>query len=354
VKRKIQIRHGCAPRAKLRSSALLVAMSVGIVLSGLVVGIALTMGEYFKLSGQSREGKAAYRAALSGIDDGLLRYKYASSAAKTGNLFNVQNEEVNLGTDFSSYELSFKLDSIRVGDGSLFSPSGTNFGLWQNRSAGSLKKLTELRAKETNIDDVIDIDLSYSARGDKISVINIYFTDPYIGAAFLPVKYFTALNYQLTNVADISKGGEASQLIDENTNDNSAVSFIPVDKINQCMKSSDSCHLRIKPYAVSKKGSFAEANNVEGRLNGVIEDKYKAGKKIVYAIEARDTKGNLLEQAQYSPGTLIISSVGRAGQATRKIEAKVDLSSGKYLGLFDYGVFCGSSCEGLEGANQSE
>jgi hypothetical protein len=111
--------------------------------------------------------------------------------------------------------------------------------------------------------------------------------------------------------------------------------------------------LRIKPYAASLN-SFAQTNSVTQRLDGVTEAQFATGKKIAYAIEARDRLENLLPESEYSPGTLIISSVGRAGQATRKIQAKIDLSSGKYLGLFDYGVFCGSSCGGLEGASQSE
>jgi hypothetical protein len=355
VKRRIQ------KLIKLRSSALLVAMSVGIVLSGLVVGVALTTGEYFKLSGQSREGKVAYRAALSGIDDGLLRYKYASAEAKTSDLYNVKDEEITLINGDSSYKLSFVFDSIRVGSGTLFSPGGSRSGLWNDRSVASLKRLIQFGAKVANVDDVIDIDLSYFARlsqeNDKIDKLYIYFTNPFIGTpdspVFLPARYFTALNYQLTDLTDVSTGGEDSQLIGEGTNDARDAWFIQVSDINQCMQSSKSCHLRIKPYAASLN-SFAQTNSVTQRLDGVTEAQFATGKKIAYAIEARDRLENLLPESEYSPGTLIISSVGRAGQATRKIQAKIDLSSGKYLGLFDYGVFCGSSCGGLEGASQSE
>jgi len=338
-------------RFKLHSSALLVAMSVGIVLSGLVIGVALTTGEYFKLSGQSREGKAAYRAALSGIDDGLLRYKYASAASKTGGLFGVQDEQVDLVADYSNYKLSFEFDSLRVGNASVFK----NTTDWQNRSSAALDNLISSGAKVANVDDLIDIDLSYFSRlpkeSDKVKTLTIYFSYPYVenpktGVEFLPTKYFTGLNYQLVDTTDIISKGEASQLIDEATNDSAANYSISVAKVAQCMKSTDSCHLRLKPYAVT--------SGYSKRLSGVSEAKYSSGKKIVYAIEARDEQNKLFSQAKYSPGTLIISSTGIAGQATRKIEAKIDLSSGKYLGLFDYGIYCGKECEGLRGVNQSE
>jgi hypothetical protein len=158
------------------------------------------------------------------------------------------------------------------------------------------------------------------------------------------------MSYQLINVGDIASGGEKSQLIDEATNTSTASSTVAVSKIGDCMISGTSCNLRVKPLAVSVN-SFTGATG-ERRLNGVTDSAFAKGKKIAYAIEARDSQDGLLEEATTSPGTLIISSVGVAGQATRKIEAKIDLSSGKYLGLFDYGVYCGKECEGLGGANQ--
>ena len=326
---------------KLHSSALLIAMSIGIVLSGLVVGVALVMAQYSKLVAQSREGRAAYRAALSGTEDGLLRYKYAVSQNKTNSLFNIQNQKIMLdGSSFadSYYRLSFQTASIAT-------VKESEVVNWRKRWSGKNPNSGSILA---NVDNIVDIDLSYFSKKTPIKTLKVYYTDPFTysnsGAIkFLPTSYFTALNFQLLNVNDLTANGEAGQRIEEGINTDATHSFADVSKIGNCMNSNDSCHLRIKPLAV-KRNAFARATL--SRYDGT-GDLYPKGKMIYYAIAATDANNNPIEPTDDNPGTIIISSVGTVGQATRRLEAKIDASSGRYLGIFDYGVYCGTECRGL-------
>lgn len=331
---------------KIKSSALLIAMSMGILLSGLIIGVAVTMGQYSKLSGQSREGRAAYRAALSGVEDGLLRYKYAVAQGKTDKFFKIKDQEINLqpsdASKYATYKLSVSAGSLTIGNQPVFDNWG---GDWSDPDIGVMR-----------IDDVIDIDLSYWAKffgtaeaNRGIKIINIYFSKPFTGSRTSPVfladPNFTALNYQLINVQNLSAKGEIGQRVSEDINTTVSAKSISVEKILDCMDSTtDKCHLRIKPMAV-QKNFFGTGSAMATRLKGATGS--ADDRKIFYAIEAIDKGDNLIIQEHGQPGIIVITSVGKVGQAVRKIEAKIDASSGQYLGLFDYGVFCGAECKNI-------
>ena len=332
---------------KIKSSALLIAMSMGILLSGLIIGVAVTMGQYTKLTGQSREGRAAYRAALSGVEDGLLRYKYAVAQGKTDEFFKIKDQEINLqpsdASKYATYKLSVSAGSLTVGNQAIFDNWGSD---WSDPNIGVMR-----------VDDVIDIDLSYWAKfaapgedGNRaIGSIKIYFSKPFTGSrtapSFLASPNFTALNYQLINVQNLSASGESGQRMSEGINTIVSAKSISVEKILDCMDSAtDKCHLRIKPMAV-KKNLFGTGSTMATRLDGATGS--ASGRRILYAIEARDKSGNLIVQEHDQPGIIVITSVGKVGQAVRKIDAKIDASSGQYLGLFDYGVFCGAECKNI-------
>jgi len=325
---------------KFKSSALLVALALGVVVSGLVIGASVAMSQFSKMSAQSRDGKLAYRAALSGIDDGLLRYKYAKADNTAQDLFGDLGKTLipNSGGTEMSYRLGFKTDSLSVGEiASITSGASTQL------------LLDPTKARTANIDDTIDIDLTYFTSKAKdpselLTDLKIYFTPPYSNTVPLPTSladdYFTAINARLIDTSSTFPG--ESQLIWENTNTDPSQNMIEIGDFVKCQMTNVTCHLRLRPQIASR--NLLPNSQKAGRIAGAPAS--DQSRLIFYAIEA--TTNKKLEPTQNAPGTLIISSVGSAGGAKRKIEAKIDVSSnGSYLGLFDYGIYCGSECSGL-------
>ena len=304
---------------KIKSSALLIAIVVGVILTSAVSGVALLVNENTQMSGQSRDDKAAYRAALSGIEDGLLRYKIARSQNQQSDLYETlsNNYIISGGTGMQkvSYDLLFRSSSITVG------------------GSGDLKQ-------SLKIDDTLDIDLNYFIKQKDLAGVTIYFRSiPYIfdrrGRKIDVAGSFTALNYKLV---DLSKSYE-EQLLREGTNQNSSASSMSVTTAG-CSAISSNCHLRIKPQS-----ALSVISNDARRISGSTDA--AGGKLIDYALEGRDSGGDIIKPTDpvvEKPGLVIIESVGIAGQARRRIEARIDASNGTYLGIFDYGVYCGDRC----------
>ena len=312
---------------RVKSSALLIAIIIGVVLTTAVTGVALLVNEHTQMSGQARDGKIAYRAALSGVEDALLRYKYARSQNEESDLFGDLGEMYISGNSRppkASYKLNVDISSLSFGDKDNLS----------NEATGKTQKM----------DDVIDINLSpalKSALGKKkLRRIEIYFSKPYLknanNSGSLVTDSFTALNWKLV---DISESNVAeSQLVAEETNFNKAKSKMTVNDIDTRCLISSKCHLRIRPQ-FGKDVISADAGRVAG------ETESPGGKYIYIALRSYDTNNKMFPVENDSPGTIKITSIGIAGQARRKIEAKIDASSGAYLGLFDYGIYCGDKCD---------
>jgi len=330
---------------KIKSSALLITLALGIVLSGIIIGVAAVYSQYVKSSAQAREGKKAYRAALSGVDDGLLRYKYYLAGIQDPSyLYGINDKVILDSVSEISYKLSFKMDSITFGD-SVF-PIGFKIGTTSLPADVTSRQ----RAIRQNVDDVIDIDLSYLAHlpaGKRLEKLKIHFTPPCnptncTAATYQPLSgYFTAMNYRLVDVKAINE----DQLISEATNEVSSASNIEVEvnSIIECQKPSRNCHLRITPRAA--KLSLLDPG---GRFGG--KDAAAQGKRVFLDIEARTKVGAeypLIPSTGKKPGTISVISVGMARGAERKIEARIDPTSGRYVGLFDYGIYCGAECIGI-------
>lgn len=306
---------------KVKSSALLIAIIIGMVLMTSSVGVAVLTTQHTRLAGQARDGKIAYRAALSGVDDGLLRYKYAKAASKMPDFWSIKETKYvtdrnGLRPPEASYELSVSASSLSVGSESSLS-------------------------QKMNIDDTTDIDLTpyLSPIGPGLTKLQIYFSKPYLSG--VTQSGFTALNVRLV---DVLKTAE-SQLVEEHTNTNSANPPMDISKINLCISSSQ-CHIKIRSQIAKGVIDPTEANRIRGEGTPVPGATATSGKYINYAIVAYNGGRKISPYGTADkPGTIIISSVGVAGQARHKIEAKIDASSGAYLGLFDYGIYCGAKCD---------
>ncbi len=309
---------------RLKSSALLIAIVVGVVLTSAVTGVALLVNENTQMSGQSRDGKAAYRAALSGIEDGLLRYKIAKSQNLESSLFKTIGDVAiseSPGKQRVSYDLSFRSSSVTVGgDGNL----------------------TQTLA----IDDTLDIDLKYFTLDDEkpLTMVKIYFSKPYTSGSGSSeiTSAFTAMNYRLI---DLSKPYE-EQLIKEATNRSSSDNSMQIDAVSFCNGVSSNCHLRIKPLYALMGLLPDNARRISGSTAiATASPDPMRGKTIRYAMEGYSGEEKIkADSTGDKPGLLVIESIGIAGQARRKIEAKIDASNGTYLGIFDYGVYCGDKC----------
>lgn len=319
-------------KQKIKSSAILIALALGVAVSGLVVGISVAMSQFAKMSAQARDGKLAYRAAMSGIEDGLLRYRYAKANGEEEKLFpSTPFEEINLqertnNATKMSYQIAFDTSAIVVGSGSEFTPASTYD--WLNDSEHD-------NARRATLDNTIDINLK-PVQG-KIDRISVYFTAPYQGSMTMPLtNYFTALNVR---VIDMNKTVE-EQLVSEKTNLDTSQYVMQID-LSKCNLSDAACHLRIRPQLSYRTllPNAINAHRVQG--SGSTSDK----KFIFYAISTDPA----IEPApiDQNPGTITLTSIGKAGQAQRRIQATIDASSGNYLGLFDYGIYCGKECSGL-------
>lgn len=329
---------------KIQSSALLIAMVVGVVVSATLFGLVAATNQNIKSSGQARDGAVAYQAALSGIEDGLLRYRYALSQGKQGLIMRKFDHETNGTMDRFSigsltdayYNLSIRMDSLTV---------GTDVGAvdWRDNASKAL----EQSALPLLSDNSVDIDLSYLLKENpaSISYLEIQFSSPFIKTAngyekgSEISKYFSALNYQ---ILDLGASGE-QQILKEDINKLATnykfTSVLDSATILKCQSSTAQCHLKITPRVVlSLIGPAAN-----GRLSGdqspsVLKDKYVFIKIFAKSGEA------MIEPKTYSPGTVVIESIGVFGEAKKRLQAQVDASNGRYLGLFDYGVYCGDKC----------
>ena len=311
-------------KRKLSSSALILALVVGLVLSTFAVGGALVVSRNIQLSHQTREGKSAYRAALSGIEDGLLRYKYARSRGGEAGVFGDLGEH-----RVSQYMGSRAAYHLFIEGGSLTSGNPDDLA-------------NPLTGQTLRLDDTIEINLvPFLDNTDSfkdLDRLRIYFTAPYqegpVGEAVGMSGYFTALNWRLF---DLSKEGEA-QLLGERTNLDASLDTLSVDNIStRCQISSD-CRLRVRPQT-----GGGVLDREAGRIIG--ENGSSGGKFIYWALEAYDRNGNLITGGAGGPGQILIRSIGKDGRAERKMESRIDALSGGYLGHFDFGVYCGKECE---------
>jgi len=333
---------------KLKSSAILIAIVLGIIISGIVVGSAAIMSEHMKLSAQARDGRIAYRAALSGIEDGLLEVKFARSKGDLDKIMGAGEEHI-LNSNSASQEVSRY--SIRITQNQISSyPSqfGSNIGginaLFGNSCNIADNAVLE-KFQKMQIDDPLDLDLSYLtdiADGvTKPSRIRIYFSRPYqSGNVCLSNKYFTAVSSKLLNIS----GQSEEQLLKEAVNTEVAKHYMDIAIPTSCSDAGSNCHLRINPQVVenstdpaTQRKAFSGGNNV-------------AGKYVYYALVAFNSVNHSIPGQQTDiatkPGLIAITSIGSAGLAQRKLEAKIDSTTGSYLGLFDYGIFCGDKCTG--------
>ena len=335
---------------KLKSSAILLALALGVMFSGLVIGISVAMSQYSKISAQAREGKLAYRAALSGIEDGLLRYKYARALNLEDSIFgelgefNIANQSplINPTQPSARYKLAIKMDSVSVGKGVVV-----------NNILSDIDNLSDPdNAAKGFIDQTTDINLTYLTAnlpsGDSpLDIITIFFTPPYQEVTGNDPQqisgYFTALNARLINVSASAE----EQLVWEKTivspTDNKIlISEVGIDK---CKLAGANCHLRLKPQLASTTIPFN--GNVARRISGSGNTLPASNKFTFYAIRAMREDGSTILPTGNEPGTITISSIGIAGQAVRKLDAHINAGNGNYLGLFDYGIYCGSECIGL-------
>ncbi len=333
---------------KIKSSALMIALIVGIVLSGVLAGIVLTLGQYSKSSGQAREGKIAYRAALSGIEDGLMRMKYAFTQNKVYQLYGTYSDLEILSGDPNSvdilYDLSFRMDSISRG--TKLDASNVDISHWRDNAHIAQQQ----EALPILSDETLDIDLTYllNVSEDGLGSVEIFYSNPFVKTAEgqytqtpfngVSPKPFSAVSVKLLN---LTNHGE-EQMVFEKTNNNRSSYKIQLGNLSSCEGGSGSsvkqCHLQIKPQIAFVENSVNQSAN---RLSG--EGITGSDKYVFFKIRAKDKSGRLIAASDDIPGTLTIESIGKAGEAFRTLQAKVD-TSGKYIGLLDFGIYCGSKC----------
>ena len=324
------------PFKKLRSSALLIAMVVGVVICATLFGLVAATNQYLKSAGQSRDGKIAYQAALSGVEDGLLRYKYAAVLGKT-NLIMRKFDNTTEGkfdqfkmdnlTD-AYYNLSIRADSVSIG----LAPFVGNWYI--NSSKALLEKALPLL-----VDDTMEIDLDYIIKKGGVNPLSIDlgFSIPFAksGVAYTPISgFFSAVNYQLVNYS--ARGEE--QIVSEGINNDSSRHTLSVTGLEKCQLPTAQCRLRITPRVVvsSSTSDFNTNNRFDGKAS-------PADQKYVF-LKIVGKNAGVFIPSLYKPGTLVIESIGVSGDAKRRIQAQIDLSTGRYLGMFDYGVYCGDRC----------
>ncbi len=326
---------------KLKSSALLMALLIGIMMSGLVVGVFAVVSEHISLAGQSREGRLAYRAALSGVEEGLLAVKYARAKGKLpelyGKIFNrdLRNGDSDVQPDDMFYEMS-----VDAPFSSTFTDTQTytNLGEWPD-------EMQKERLKKINADDTYDIDLTQLINKKDLKYIDIYFSGPYSSDEDELDSNYTALNWSLLDLSKNKTTGTEKQLIAGYTNSTHGRKTLRVspNDIASCVKDNNECHLRIRPQVTSTIPRTPLTRRFAG-----IGANTDAGKHVYLALKAVNKSNNLIVgESSENNGVITISSIGRVGQAVRKLTAKVDASSGSYLGLFDFGIYCGTNCTNL-------
>lgn len=325
---------------KIKASALLIAMVVGVIVSATLFGLVAATNQYIKIAGQSRDGKIAYQAALSGVEDGLLRYRYAAAQGKT-NLIYRKFDHTTSGTfdkftidAFTSayYNLSIRADSVSVGD-----DLGAVNWRTDPKYAQAQKALPLLS------DDTLEFDLTYMLKEAKVQInqIEIQFSNPFQlnNGVYGPLSnYFSAVSYQLI---DYSARGE-EQIISEAINKDPSGHSISVTALSKCTTGSVQCRLRITPRVAS---TAASTNLNVGSTNRFSGSTSSSNKYVFIKIASSVAGQPTIAPQSYKPGTVVIEAIGVSGEAKRKVQALIDSSSGKYLGLFDFGVYCGDKCE---------
>jgi hypothetical protein len=324
---------------KLNSSALLIALLLGILMSGLVAGVSVVINEHIKLAGQSREGRLAYRSALSGIEEGLLAVKYAKASGRLTELYNKTfSRDLRLGdTSVKPDDLLYEM-KIETPFSSTFEDfaSYDAIGEWPDSS-------TKEKLKKINMDDTLDLDLTQVINDKNLKYLDIFFSGPYTASDDPMQTNFTALNWVLVDLSKNATSGTERQLINSGTNNVDGRRFlrVSVSDIATCVKNHNECHLRIRPQIAFPSSRMS----ITHRLLGTTAS---SGKHSYIAIRAIDQSGRIIiGDSSEDNGIIAISSVGQAGQAVRKLIAKIDVSSGAYLGLFDFGIYCGTNCIGL-------
>jgi hypothetical protein len=219
---------------------------------------------------------------------------------------------------------------------------GNDFASWWNSfNPNPGTSNYDSQPKPFLVDDTVDINLDYLIKKKNLQSIELQFSSPYrkSGSAntynSIP-GYFSAVNYQLV---DVRQTGEA-QVIENYTNTDSSRHNIAINDLSYCGSSTNECHLKIKPQVA--KNYAASAYTSAGRLLG--QGTQSAGKYIFFKIKALDSGNQLIPDNGNKPGVITIESIGIAGEAKHRLEARVDASTGKYLGLFDYGAYCGDKC----------
>lgn len=326
---------------KLKSSALLMALLIGIMMSGLVVGVSAVVNEHISLAGQSREGRLAYRAALSGVEEGLLAVKYARANGRLPELYGetFNRDLTNGDSDVQPTDMSYEM-SVDAPFGSTFadSQSYTNLGEWPSETQKE-------NLKEINADDTYDIDLTRLINEKNLREIDIYFSGPYSADEVRLDSNYTALNWSLLDLSKNKTTGTEKQLIASYTNSTNGRKTLRVSPsdIASCVKDHNECHLRIRPQIVSPISRTPLTRRFAGVGAGT-----DAGKHVYLALKAIDKSGSLIVgESSENNGIIVITSVGKVGQAVRKLTARIDASNGAYLGLFDFGIYCGTNCTNL-------
>lgn len=343
---------------KIKSSALMIALVIGTVLSGILVGIVLTVGQQIQSSAQARDGAIAYRAALSGVEDGLLRYKQALSQGKAAELYgddsdNIVVDEGNENSPKISYDLSFRMDSISVG--TKLGDNKADVMNWFNNA----DKALEQGAIPFLVDDVIDLDLNYFINNRDIGLtsVEVFYSLPFVKQEdgtysrqpfydLFPSVWRVPFSIVSAKLTDLNKKGE-QQLLYEETNTFETMRSINVSLVSHSCESPigevlKDCHIQIKPQVAYPDNPIDQAAT---RLSGEGINEFASSDKYIFMkIRAKDKDGRIIETTSDKPGTITIESVGYAGEAVRKLQAKIDASSGNYIGLLDFGIYCGAKC----------
>jgi len=331
---------------KYNSSAIIIALVVGMIMSVVMIGASLIIGQRIQISAQSRQGKLAYRAAMSGINEGLMLIKQARGQGILENVIGQSTREYTLIPESTS-QREIKYEYV-ISPGGLsgfprqyvnLTPAEFNSTmnkLWRDNAAlpAGLGAENIEKFSKSNVDDVVSVD--FPADFDPWT-FDIYFSRPhYYNATGVPTYYtgyFTPLNVRLI---DNSKGAE-EQVVFEKTVTSQTEGKVSIDrvKIALCV-SGGKCKLRIKPQ-VALKGT---------KLKGAVGAGSPAGKFVYYAVVARNSFDEIIGYEEAQPGVISVESTGYAGQAVRKLQARVDTTTGRYLGLFDFGIYCGDKCDG--------
>ncbi|OQA52636.1 MAG: hypothetical protein BWY43_00425 [candidate division WS2 bacterium ADurb.Bin280] len=330
---------------KIKSSAIIMALIVGIIITIIATSAALIVSSRLQITAQSRQGKQAYRAAVSGIEDALMLIKQARLTGNLSSVTDFSKNKVEIAKETpdrrrATYDLQISSDLVSSFPSSFQALSSADLYSkltqlnYSNAasSSGFGEKIEEF--SKINIDNYYDIDITHA----DVSSMNIYFSKPhYRGTAGKP-KYLnnsiTALNLKLISE---DKNGEGQLVYEETTDKYDNKAEVLSAKINLCKRSGATCKLRIRPQATS-------ASNINPKYSGIGAS--TPGKYIYFAVVSRNSIGGLVGYEEENPGIVKIQSIGYVGEAVRKLEAKVDLTSGQYLGLFDFGVYCGEKCEG--------